>query len=156
MADEQPTPVPSLEGIWMLDDTGKNLRFVSEEELANATEGTTPKTTPPQVITDYLSSLTPSQKIIQEELRSLGWDVVAIYAMLNSMENQRRYNCAMLRQKGYSESEIQRLDALGNQNMTDYSHLRRGLASAAEEDYQLQLYLVEEAKRRRLVMLGEE
>lgn len=104
MADEQPTPVPSLEGIWMLDE-GKNLRFVSEEELANATEGTTPKTTPPQVITDYLSSLTPSQKIIQEELRSLGWDVVAIYAMLNSMENQRRYNCAMLRQKGYSESE---------------------------------------------------
>lgn len=140
----------------MLDNTGKNLRFVSEEELANATESTKPKTTLPQVITEYLSNLTPSQRIIQDELRALGWDVAAIYTMLNSMENQRRYNCAMLRQKGYSESEIQRLDALGNKNMTDYSHLRRGISSAAEEDYQLQLYLVEEAKRRRLVMLGEE
>jgi hypothetical protein len=57
---------------------------------------------------------------------------------------------------GYTETEIQRLDALGNQNMNDFSHLERGTTSAGDGEYQLQLYLLEEAKRRRLVMLGEE
>lgn len=156
MVDEQSAPVPAPEGIWMLDETGKNVRFVSEDELAKATEGTGPKTTPPQVITEYLSNLTPSQKTIQNELRDLGWEDSTIYTLLTSVENQHRYNCAMLRQKGICESEIQRLGALGNQNMTDYSHLKCGVASETEEEYQLQLYLMEEAKRRRLVMLGEE
>lgn len=76
--------------------------------------------------------------------------------MLTILENTQRYNFAKLRQKGYTESEIQRLDALGNQNAMDFSYLKRGLSSTADEDYQLQLYLLDEVKRRRPVMPGEE
>jgi hypothetical protein len=159
MNTEQHESVPPAEGIWILDDTGKTLRFVSEEELENATEATAstkPKVTPAEVITEYLSNLSPPQKTIQDKLCELGWDEAAIYNMLTLLENQQRYNCAKLRQMGYTETEIQRLDALGNQNMNDFSHLERGTTSAGDGEYQLQLYLLEEAKRRRLVMLGEE
>jgi hypothetical protein len=61
----------------------------------------------------------------------------------------------MLRKKGYTEPEIDRLNALGNQDVMDFSHLKRGLASSADEDYQMRLYLLKEVKRRRLIMLGE-
>lgn len=54
--------------------------------------------------------------------------------MLTLLENQQRYNCAKLREKGYTEAEIQRLDALWNQNVTDFSHIKRGPANAVDED----------------------
>ncbi|KAJ5159075.1 uncharacterized protein N7500_008726 [Penicillium coprophilum] len=160
MADEQPPSVPSREGLWILDDTGKNLKFLSEEELdQNATETTDnmiPGEPPAEVITKYNSTLTSPQKKMRDELRDLGWKDAAIQNLFTILEDTQRYNCAKLRQKGYTEAEIQRLDALGNQNILDFSHLKRGLSSTADEDYQLQLYLLDEVKRRRLVMLGEE
>lgn len=158
MTTEQTESVPPPEGIWILDDTGKSLKFVFEEELENATEAdasTEAKVTPAEVIAKYLSNLSASQKTMQDKLYALGWDDVAIYNMLTLLESQQWYNCAKLRQVGYSETEIQRLDTLGNQNMKDFSHLKRGTAGGGDEEYQLQLYLLEEAKRRRLVMLGE-
>lgn len=86
----------------------------------------------------------------------MGWNDAAIHNFLTLLEDAQLYNCAKLRQKGYTDTEIERLDALGNQNMIDISHLKRGLASATDEENQMQLYLRGEAKRRRLVMLGEE
>jgi hypothetical protein len=64
----------------------------------------------------------------------LDWDEASIYNMLTLLENQQRYNCAKLREKGYTEAEIQRLDALWNQNVTDFSHIKRGPANAVDED----------------------
>ncbi|KAJ6128206.1 hypothetical protein N7471_009423 [Penicillium samsonianum] len=160
MADEQPQLVLLPEGLWILDDTGKNLIFLSEEELdRNAiepTDNTIPRDPPAEVITKYLSILTPPQKKMQDELRDLGWNDAAIHNLLTILEDAQRYNCAKLRQKGYTEGEIQRLDALGNKNVMDLSHPKRGLASTVDEDYQLQLYLLDEVNQRRLVMLGEE
>lgn len=160
MADEQPEFVPPSEGLWILDDTGKNLKFLSEEELnwnaIEITDNTIPREALAEVITEYLSSLTPPQQKIQDGLCDLGWNDAAIHNLLTILEDAQRYNCAKLRQKGYTEAEIQKLDALGNQDITDFSHLKRGIASTADEDYQLQLYLLDEVKRRRLVMLGEE
>ncbi|KAJ5496425.1 hypothetical protein N7463_008412 [Penicillium fimorum] len=158
--DASPEFIPPPEGLWMLDDTGKNLKFLSEAELdrndIEPTDNTIPKEPPAEVITKYLSTLTSHPKKMQDELRDLGWNDAAIHNLLTILEDAQRYNCAKLRQKGYTEAEIQRLDALGNQNIMDFSHLKRGLASTADEDYQLQLYLLSETKRRRLVMLGEE
>ncbi|CAI7656387.1 unnamed protein product [Penicillium glandicola] len=152
MADQQ-TDYVSPEGLWILDGPGKNLKFLSEEELnRNAIEkadNTIPGEPPAEVITKYLSTLTPPQKKIQDGLRDLGWNDAAIHNLLTILEDAQRYNCAKLRQKGYAECEIQRLDALGNQNAMDFTHLK------PDEDYQLQLYLLDEVKRRRLVMLGE-
>ncbi|KAJ5207598.1 hypothetical protein N7449_001977 [Penicillium cf. viridicatum] len=165
VVDEQsefipPPPPPPPEGLWILDDTGKILKFLSEEELnrnsIETTDNTIPRKPPAEVITKYLSTLTPSQKKMQDGLRDLGWDDAAIHNLLTILEDAQRYNCAKLRQKGYTKSEIQRLDALGNQNAMDFSHLKRGLSSTADKDYQLRLYLLDEVKRRRLVMLEEE
>ncbi|KGO40835.1 hypothetical protein PEX2_075070 [Penicillium expansum] len=160
MADQQPKFVSPPEGLWILDDTGKNLEFMSEEELdrnsIKATDHTIPRETSAEVIAKYLSTLTPHQKKMQDKLRDLGWNDSAIHNLLTILEDAQRYNCAKLRQKGYTESEIQRLDALGNQNLMDFSHLKRGLTSKADEDYRLQLYLLDEVKRRRRAMLGEE
>lgn len=160
MPDEQPEFVPPPEGLWILDDTGKNLKFLSEEELnqnaIETTDDTIPREPPAEVITKYLSTLTPPQKNMQDGFRDLGWNDVAIHNLLTILEDVQRYNCARLRQKGYTEAEIKRLDTLGNQDVTDFSHLKRGITSTADEDYQLQLYLLDEVKRRRLVMLGEE
>lgn len=160
MAEEQPRFVLTLEGLWILDDTGKNLKFLSEEELnqntIETTDDTIPREPPAEVITQYLSTLTPLQKKMHDGLRDLGWNDAAIHNLLTILEDAQRYNCAKLRQKGYAETEIQRLDALGNQDVMDFSHLKRGVASTADEDYQLQLYLLDEVKRRRLIILGEE
>ena len=158
MADEQPEFVPSPEGPWILDDTGKNLKFLSEEELkrnASETTDTTISRAPPAVITNYFSTLTPPQKKMQDGLRGWGWNNAAIHNWLTIIE-AAQYNCAKLRQKRYTEFKIQRLDALGNQHAMDFSYLKRGLSSTADEDYQLQLYLLEEVKRRRLIMLEED
>ena len=160
MADEQPEFVPPPEGLLILDYTGKNLKFLSEEELnqnaIETTDDTIPKEPPAEVITEYLSTLTTLQKKMQDEVRDLGRNDAAIHNLLTILEGVKRYNCAKLRRKGHTEAEIQRLDVLGNQDVTDFSHLKRGIASTADEDYQLQLYLLDEVKRRRLVMLGEE
>ncbi|OQE37666.1 hypothetical protein PENCOP_c009G05078 [Penicillium coprophilum] len=160
MADEQTASVPPREGLWILDDTGKNLKSLSEEELdqnaIEVTENMRPREPPAEVITKYNSTLTSPQKKMRNELRDLGWNDAAIQNLLTILEDTQRYNCAKLCQKGYTEAEIQRLNALANQNIMDFSHLRRGLSSTADEDYQLQLYLLDEVKRRRLVMLGEE
>jgi hypothetical protein len=159
MADNQPQPDPFAEGLWVLDDTGKNLKFIPEEELdRNFTERTDNKflkETSPEAITEYLSTLTATQEKIHDDLRDLGWNCAAIHNFLTILGNVQLYNCAKLCKKWYTESEIDRLDALGNQNVMDFSHLKRGLASSADEDYQMQLYLLEEVKRRRLIMLGE-
>ncbi|KAJ6007092.1 hypothetical protein N7499_000756 [Penicillium canescens] len=159
MADNQHQPDPFAEGLWVLDDTGKNLGFMREEELdRNFTEladNTLVEETSPEAITKYLCTLTATQTKIHDDLRDLGWNYAAIHNFLTILENAQLYNCAMLRKKGYTESEIDRLDALGNQNLMDFSHLKRGLASLADEKYQMQLYLLEEVKRRRLIMLGE-
>lgn len=159
MANNQPESTPS-EGLWMLDDTGSNLRHVSVEELnRTATEITddfVPIEPSAEDIRKYLSTLTPAQKKMQDELRDLDWNDAAIQNILTILEDAQRHNCARLRQKGLAEAEIQRLDALANENVMDFSHLRRELASGGEEDYQLQLYLLEEVKRRRVVMLEEE
>jgi hypothetical protein len=60
MADNQPQPDPFTEGLWVLDDTGKNLKFISEEELnRNAielTDNTLPKGPSPEAIAKYLST----------------------------------------------------------------------------------------------------
>ncbi|CAI7655315.1 unnamed protein product [Penicillium crustosum] len=142
MADEQPRFVPPPEGLWILDDTGKNLKFLSEEELnqntIETTDDTIPREPPAEVITQYLSTLTPLQKKMHDGLRDLGWNDAAIHNLLTILE------------------DAQRLDALGNQDVTDFSHLKRGVTSIADEDYQLQLYLLDEVKRRRLIILGEE
>ncbi|KAJ5414463.1 hypothetical protein N7509_001090 [Penicillium cosmopolitanum] len=79
-------------GIWILDDTGKSLKFVFEEELENATEAdasTEAKVTPAEVIAKYLSNLSASQKTMQDKLYALGWDDVAIYNMLTLLESQQ-------------------------------------------------------------------
>ncbi|KGO66986.1 hypothetical protein PITC_038660 [Penicillium italicum] len=94
---------------------------------------------PAEIITKYFSTLTPPQKKMQDELRDLGWDDAAIHNFLTILEDVQRYNCAKLRQRGYPEAEIQRLDALGSQNVMDFSHLKRGLASTADKHYLLQL-----------------
>lgn len=81
MTDEQPEFASSPEGIWMLDDTGKHLKFVSEEELNNGVEGTdstAAQRTLEEATTEYLANLTPPQKIIEDQLRDLGWDENAI------------------------------------------------------------------------------
>ncbi|KGO35976.1 hypothetical protein PEX1_032530 [Penicillium expansum] len=133
---------------------------MSEEEhdrsSIKATDNKIPREPSADVIAKYLSTLIPHQKKMEDELRDLGWNDSAIHNLLTILEDAQRYNCAKLRQKGYTESEIQRLDALGNQNVMDFSHLKRGLTSKADEDYRLQLYLLDEVKRRRRVMLGEE
>ncbi|CAG8231578.1 unnamed protein product [Penicillium olsonii] len=160
MADNKPKSTP--EGFWILDDNGKDLKFISEKELdRNATEMTDTDCTMPtkplaKDINEYLSTLTSLQEGMRDKLRDLGWNDSAIHNILTNLEHIQRFNCAKLRQKGYTEAEIQRLDTLGNENMTDFSHLRRGVGTAADEDYQVQLYLLEEVKRRRLVMLGDE
>ncbi|KAJ5783616.1 uncharacterized protein N7518_009293 [Penicillium psychrosexuale] len=60
MADEQPEFVPPPEGLWILDDTGKNLKFLSEEELnrnaIETTDNTIPREPPAEVITYPYSS----------------------------------------------------------------------------------------------------
>ncbi|KAJ5355856.1 hypothetical protein N7517_010465 [Penicillium concentricum] len=148
--DEKPGFIPPAKGLWMLDDPGKNLKFMSEEELdrnaIEVTDDTRPREPPAEVITKYLATLTPPQKKMQDELRDLGWNDAAIHNLLTIYEDAQRYNCAKLRQKVYTEAEIQRLDALGNQNVMDFSHLKRRLASTGDEDYQLQLYLLDEVK----------
>ncbi|CAG7960527.1 unnamed protein product [Penicillium salamii] len=158
MASNQPESTPS-EGLWMLDDTGNNLRYLSEEELNQTAIEVTDNYVPIEPsaeIRKSFSTLTPAQKKMQDELRELDWNDVAIHNVLTILENVQRYNRARLRQKGCAEAEIQRLDALANENVMGFSHLRRGLASAGDEDFQLQLYLLEEVKRRRAIMLEEE
>lgn len=162
MADEQPSQSASpSKGLWILDDTGENLKFLSEAELdRNAieiTDNSKPREPPAEAITKYLSTLTPPQKKMRDDLRDLGWNDAEIHNLLTLLEDAQRYNCATLRQKRYTEAQIQRLDALGNQNVMDFSYLKRGRgASIADEDYQLQLYLLDEIKRRRRVMLGQD
>ncbi|KAJ5322429.1 hypothetical protein N7452_010718 [Penicillium brevicompactum] len=159
MANNQPESTPP-EGLWVLDDTGNNLRYVSEEELNRTAKEVTDDFVPIKPSADdigrYFFTLTPAQKKMQEELRDLDWNDAAIHNILTILEDVQRYNRERLHQKGCTEDEIQRLDALANENGIDFSHLRRGLANSGEEDYQMQLYLLEEVKRRRVVMLGEE
>ncbi|KAJ6089941.1 hypothetical protein N7467_005157 [Penicillium canescens] len=137
MAENQPQPDPFAEGLWVLDDTGKNLKFMPEEDLdrnvIELTDNTLPES--PEAIAKYLSTLTATQTKIHDDLRDLGWNYAAIHNFLTILENAQLYNCAMLRKKEYTESEIDRLDALGNQNVMDFSHLKRGLASPADEEY---------------------
>ncbi|KAK4916269.1 hypothetical protein LTR66_017029, partial [Elasticomyces elasticus] len=102
------------------------------------------------------AGMTPAQKKMQDRLRDLEWNDAAIHNILAILEDVQRYNRERLHEKGCAEDEIQRLDALANENVIDFSHLRRGLTSAGEEDYQVQLYLLEEVKRRRVAMLEEE
>lgn len=55
MTAEQPELVPPPEEIWVFDDTGKNLKFLSKEELENAIKASA--STKPKVTT---AELTPN------------------------------------------------------------------------------------------------
>lgn len=158
MTENQSESTPS-KGVWVLDDTGKHLKFIPEEEVdQNAIEvddNFVPTKPSAEAIQTYLSALTPTQKKMQDGLRGLDWNDAAIHNLLTIIEEGQRYNCARLRQKGYTEAEIARLDALSNENVIDFSHLRRGLVSPADEDWNLQVYLLKEVNRRRFVMLGK-
>ncbi|KAJ5354232.1 hypothetical protein N7541_006796 [Penicillium brevicompactum] len=159
MANNPPKSTPP-EGLWVLDDTGNSLRYMSEEKLSRTAKEVTDDFVPikpsAEDIGRYFSTLTPAQKKMQDQLRDLDWNDAAVHNILTILEDVQRYNRERLHEKGCAEDEIQRLDALANENVIDFSHLRRGLTSAGEEDYQLQLYLLEEVKRRRVLMLGEE
>ncbi|CAI7671089.1 unnamed protein product [Penicillium discolor] len=147
MPDEQPEFVPPPEGLWILDDTGKNLKFLSEEELnqnaIETTDDTIPREPPEEVITEYLSTLTPPQKNMQDGFRDLGWNDVAITTCSLSL-------------KMYSGTTAQGYARKGTPKLKSKSLIRSAIKITADEDYQLQLYLLDEVKRRRLVMLGEE
>lgn len=149
------------EGIWVLDDTGKNLKFVSQEFLdANTREATDSARSPhptTEEVTTYLSNLSLSQQEICDKLRDQGWDDPAIHNFLTLLENKRKYLCAELRKNGQSEDEIQRLNEICERDgITDFSHLKRPGVSPADDDYQFQLYSLEEWKRQRRIMIGKE
>lgn len=87
----------------------------------------------------------------------VGTTLPYVHSLLTILEDIRQCNCTKLVcQNGDTEAKIPRLDAIGSQNVLDSSHLECGLPSAADEDYQLQLYLLSEVKRRRLITLGKE
>jgi hypothetical protein len=147
---------PPTEGLWVLDETWKSLKYVSLREIDGSQSSDSKKLLgpSPEDIIKSLSILTPPQKIMYEGLHALGWHDKSVQWVIGCLEHAQLYNCAKLRQQGCAEAEIKRLDALGNQNVTDFSLLKRDLVSQAEEDYQAQLYVKEEVKRRGLVMLG--
>lgn len=156
MTDSQHPQGTSVEGIWVLDESGRYIDRDTGEPLAqNSTEDTIhfdgPST---NAIAEYLSQLPPTQKKMCNDLRAQGWQDAGIHNVLTLLENSRKQDCARLRMTGTSEEEIARLERLCDEGITDYSGLVRPLATAADEDYQAQLYLLDEATRRRKVIFG--
>lgn len=107
-------------------------------------------------IAEYLAHLSPIQRRYYNDLRSLGWDDASIHNLLTLLQNIRERILDQLRAEGKSEAEIERLSALCDLDITDYSHIKRPLADRAEQEYQVQLYLLAEVKRQRRAMLGAE
>ncbi|KAL1985145.1 hypothetical protein VTN96DRAFT_8167 [Rasamsonia emersonii] len=161
MAEDHKTPPQSTaEGIWQLDETTENFIFVPLEVLERDyrpfTEEEVKASRPsPGAITEYLSALTPFQKTILEQLRSLGWKDEQSHNFFDYLDGAQKRLRIQLRMQGKSAEEIDRLDALCQEGLVDFSHLKRGLGDRREEDYQFQLYLLEEVKRRQQIMLGE-
>ncbi|KAJ5682863.1 hypothetical protein N7462_006028 [Penicillium macrosclerotiorum] len=153
-SDHPSSEVPA-EGIWMLDDSGKHLELKAEDQLAQDSSELkidTPIEQPSnETIADYLSHLPHARKEQSDGLRGLGWDDSSIHNLLTLIDNTRKHMLASLRMRGKGE-DIERLKKLFDQDITDYSHMRRPLTSRAEEDYQVQLYLLEEVKRQRRIM----
>lgn len=162
MAENQPSTGPSptgtQDGIWILDKTGEHLEFKSEVQLARdsreSNESTTLDYPSDEAITEYLTHLSQTQQKYYDDLRALGWDNASIHNLLTLLQNTRKHVLAQLRMDGKSDEDIERRSALCDADITDYSHMKRPLADRAEEEYQTQLYLLEEAKRQRKVMLG--
>lgn len=159
MGDSQHPIDTATEGIWVLDDTGKCLEHLSEEQLTQSSRELDdsislhhPST---QTIAEYLAHLSPTQKKIYNDLRGLGWEDASIHNLLTLLENTRKHHCARLRMRGTSEAEIEQLCTLCDQGITNYSSLSRPLATPADEDYQVQLYLLDEVPCQKRVMLGE-
>ncbi|KAJ5701530.1 hypothetical protein N7488_009078 [Penicillium malachiteum] len=157
MADPNPQ---SEEGIWVLDDSGENLKFISQEILNAGHEAPNKPQNPHATaseIAEYLSNLPGRRKEVYNKLQDQGWDDPAIHNLFTLLDHQRKYICAELRKKGTKEDEIIRLNKIcENDYITDFSHLRRPGTSPEDDEYQAQLFLLEENKRQRRIMLGEE
>ncbi|KAJ5719603.1 hypothetical protein N7493_007181 [Penicillium malachiteum] len=159
MAD--PNPQESEEGIWVLDDSGKNLKFISQEFLSTEGHEATNKpqntSSTAEEVAEYLSNLPGRRKEVYNQLQDQGWDDPAIHNLFTLLDHQRKYICAELRKKGTKEDEITRLNYMcENDYITDFSHLRRPGTSPEDDEYQAQLFLLEENKRQRRIMIGEE
>lgn len=157
MTDPQHPQDTSAEGIWVLDENGRYIDRCTGEPLAQTSTDDTIHFDGPSTnaIAEYISQLPPTQKKMCDDLRAQGWQDAGIHNVLTLLENSRKQDCARLRMKGISEEEIERLDRLCDEGITDYSGLVRPLATPADEDYQAQLYLLDEATRRREVMFGK-
>lgn len=145
----------------MLDETGEHLEPKPDEQLARDSHKLSENTETldylsDEAITEYLAHLSPTQQKYHNDLRGLGWDDASIQNLLTLLQNTREQILAQLRVEGKSDAEIERLNALCDAQTTDYSHLKRPLADRAEEEYQTQLYLLEEVKRQKRAMLGAE
>ncbi|EAW19889.1 uncharacterized protein NFIA_095090 [Aspergillus fischeri NRRL 181] len=136
------------------------LKFISQEQLGR--EGGNllddGARSSEQTLEDigYLSNLAPFQQKICDNLRGLGWIDTDICNFLIQLENMRGHIRAELRMKGQSEIDIQKLEDICKTDMKDFSYLRRSGANRALEEYQTELYLLQENKRRRRVMLNGE
>ncbi|KAJ5715084.1 uncharacterized protein N7483_012265 [Penicillium malachiteum] len=151
----------SEEGIWVLDDSGKNLKFISQEFLDSegreATDRAKPTHPTTEEVAEYLSNISGRQREVYNKLQDQGWDDPAIHNFFTLLDNQRTYICAELRKNRTNEEEIRRLNLVCERGyITDFSHLRRPGTSPADDDYQFQLFLLEENKRQRRVMMGED
>ncbi|KAJ6024541.1 hypothetical protein N7540_005338 [Penicillium herquei] len=150
----------SEEGIWVLDDSGKDLKFISQEfldaESREATDSTHPMHPTTEEVAEYLSNISGRRREVYNKLQDQGWDDPAIHNFFTLLDHQRKHICAELRKKGKNEDEIRRLNRICELDyITDFSHLRRPGTSPADDDYQFQLFLLEENKRQRRIMIGE-
>lgn len=157
MADSQHRQDTTAEGVWALDESGRYIDRSTGEPLAQSSTEDTIRLEGPSTnaIAEYISQLPPTQKKMCGDLRGQGWQDAGIHNVLTLLENSRKQDCARLRMKGTSEEEIAQLDRLCDQGITDYSSLVRPLATPADEDYQAQLYLLDEVTRQRRVIFGK-
>jgi hypothetical protein len=158
MADHQfhqTVPHDTAEGSWIVDNDGEDLTFMPDQALIHDRLQYSENMST-ESIAEYISNLSPSQSRLADDLRRLGWDDHGIHDFFSHLEHLKLHLSAILREKGRSEADIASLNGLCSKDIADLSHLRRPGTSRADEEYQLQLYLLHEMQRRKQIMLGDD
>ncbi|KAJ5172128.1 hypothetical protein N7492_004721 [Penicillium capsulatum] len=154
---ETPSSADTRKGLWTFGESGDHLEFKTEEQLARDSrplnhDTMTPEGPSDKAVAEYLANLSPVWQRQRDNLRALGWKDESIQNFLSVLQDSRKLKFARMRMAGTSEDEIERLNTLCDDGITDYSYMKRPLATPADEDYEVQLYLLKEEGRLRDVL----